>query len=1492
MRSRKIIKKLLQIAAVLLFLVFAIPAIAYILLQSPHIQSRVAGAAVSALSKNLGSKVSLSTVDISFLYRIRLNDVYIEDYRGDTLLYASSLITGVRGINPFSRSLSLSSLDLDRAFLRVSIDTAQQVNIRIFIRQLKRQEPRDDRWKVSFSNIRITDGRFALKKYNSRAKDYGINFRDLQILSINAELRNFIPGTDSVSFTIRSLSFEELSGFRVESLSADFCQSPAFLKFGNLSILTPASRINGDHVNLSFDSWGSFRTDSLFSQVRFDIMLQNCVLALHDLGYFARLFRDREELVRLSGQVRGPLDNLKAKNVELGAGTSSSLRADLNLEGLPDLRHTFAYANIEELTTTVEDLNQIPLAGGKELQIPAQMQSLGRITYNGNFTGFIKDFVTFGEFSTGLGKVSTDLLFSPDTLNSVGFEGKMTADDFDIGKLLHASRNVGTISLYTTVNGSIASGRNLSASMSGIVRQLEVRNYRYSNISLSGDLSNKEFNGEVHMDDPNLQVDFTGRVDFSDTVAVYNFTADLLHANLYELNIDRSESDNTASFHLVADVHGNSVNTLYGDLTLANSLIHKEGRDLVIEKVELSSYLKDDDNHLELRSDFIDAELSGHYRLDGLKEELRHLLSLYLPSLAGYSGSGWNDQDVARFNLNASLKNLQPVLDLFMPAYTLAPQSKVQCVYDGEQEDFSLYMAAPKLGMRQLAWQDFNLVLTSDTSELELEAGGIRLTAGDQIRMENFTFYSRAGNDSLSMRARWHNWQDVRYTGEIRAQAQISAAGGGNLPHLDITVVPTQFYTNDTLWDVAAGKITIDSNRIAVQNLKVSHNEGFLSIQGILSADPEDNLEIDFNQFNLAHLNGITLSKGIELGGNLNGSASLSRPYDNPLLISHLTIDSLKVNGELLGNSEISSSWSDSNQSLRVDAFAMRDQLRTIDIKGQYETGEKRGLDFVCRLDKLRMNLFNPYIGKIFNNLKGIASGELQLKGTASQPVLNGRLTLQKTALGVNYLKTTYSFTDDVEVINNSLLFKDVRLYDEEGNSAYLTGSVKSSYLKDFQLDLTFRPENFLCLNTTQYDNRSFYGTAYATGLVRITGRPDNVTIDITASTTEGTSFNIPLSADRELNEYNFISLTYKDSVIETTSQQTDYQVDLSGLQLNIDLEVTPEAEVQIIFDPKLGDILKGRGSGNLDMKISKADNLVMYGEYVIEEGEYLFTLQNIINKKFNLEEGGTLVWNGDPVDATINVAANYRTKASLNDLFGTEDPRYQSATVVDDRLTMTGKLMAPDVQYSIYLPLADEETRLSVSNAIHSSEELNRQFISLLIQNRFVLSNERTGLAQSAYSASAYTNAAGVSASEFLSNQLSNWLSQISNEVDVGINYRPNREMKNDEVEVALSTQLFNDRLNINGSVDLATNAAANASQNIVGEFDIDYKLTRNGKLRIKTYNQMNNNMLYENSSYTQGFGIFYKEEFNNIGELFRRYWQALTGKKEDEVTEPTTDR
>jgi autotransporter translocation and assembly factor TamB len=325
----------------------------------------------------------------------------------------------------------------------------------------------------------------------------------------------------------------------------------------------------------------------------------------------------------------------------------------------------------------------------------------------------------------------------------------------------------------------------------------------------------------------------------------------------------------------------------------------------------------------------------------------------------------------------------------------------------------------------------------------------------------------------------------------------------------------------------------------------------------------------------------------------------------------------------------------------------MRDNLKTITVDGSYSLGTDHAITFDVELDKLRVNLFNPYADDIFDDLRGLATGALNIRGTTKKPLLNGKLKFQKTSFGIDYLKTRYNFTDDIEVINNNVYFNDLVITDGYANNGTVSGSIRSNYLKDFVFDLTIRSDKLLCLNTKQTDNETFYGTAYASDLVfRLTGPTTNLLMDISAGTAENTVVSIPLSENRQLSEYDFINVVYKGQTAEETTEDIKNTARTNpGLQLNLDLQVTPDAEVQIIFDPKLGDIIKGKGTGDLDMRINTNGEFVMYGTYTIEQGDYLFTLQNFINKKLTIEEGGTIRWSGDPFDATINIVATYRVK-------------------------------------------------------------------------------------------------------------------------------------------------------------------------------------------------------------------------------------------------------
>lgn len=1463
---------------------FALLATGYVLIQHKGIQNKIIGIITSFVSDKLHTRFTIQEVDIAFPYRLKFADVYLEDLNGDTLLYAKSLTAGVNWLNPLNKVVKLNAINLNEAYFNLYFDSLNTHNLQFILNLLK---PKEDvgktGWTAQFNNIKLKKSRFTLQLYPYKETEYGINFTRMKLSDINASLHHFVPSKDSTSFKIRSLSFKEESGFITEKVKADFSLSKHFLKLHNISIETPSSTVFCKKVDLLFDSWQDYKAGGFYEKVALQVEISNSNLYLAELGYFAPAFRNMEQHINIAGKSKGTVNNLKVKDINIRFGSNSLIQGNLGITGLPLFREAFIIADFKQFRTTREDIINMRLPQNKSISLNNRFNKLGTVTYRGRFTGFMNDFVAFGTFNTSLGVVSSDLLIKPDTADYLSFNGKVTALNFNLGALIDRQENVGQITMVVNAKGNYSSN-NLILDLKGLINSFSVNNYQYNNIEIAGLLNNRAFNGSVYVNDKNVNLDFTGKVDFSNETPSYNFTANVTQANLQALNLYKTGPPYNISFFIEADATGNSFKNLNGEVKLLNSLFVKNDQQLQIYDITLQAENNPEKQSLTLRSDFVDAELTGNYDLSKASETFKKLLLTYLPSLVD-SGFSFNGKLTSDMKLSAKFKHTAPIFDFFLPDYFIAENTELNVSFNPKKQEIYLFCNAPYIKIKNFKWNEYHLLVIGDSSKINFEAGGAGLVINNQINLENFTVKSDISGDSMNVFTRWNNWEEIVYRGSINASLGFSRSAETNQPVIAMKILPTSIITYDTLWRINQSDILISKGNIVVNNLTINHNNEYFRFAGKISSDPEDKLNLFFNNFNLGNLNTLTQSEGFVIEGILNGRADFSSLFDNPLFVTHFTIDSLVINNEKLGSAQIISLWNNRNKSIEIQANALREKLKTIDIEGSYFVSN-HGLDFDIQLNKLRMNLFNPYVDKLADNLRGMASGSLTLKGTVEKPVFNGEITLQKAAFTVKYLQTRYNLSDKIEIINNNISFSNVKVFDNFGNAALLTGNIRNRYLKDFQFNFSIKADNLLFLNTRSTDNKLFYGTAFATGTVNISGTPKNIEMNISARTEKNTVFNIPLSREGELSEYNFVHFVrdnnYQTDEIEVINK---YKVDLSGIRMNFDLEVTPDAEVQIIFDPKVGDIIKGSGSGNLNMKISTAGNFMMYGDFMIEKGDYLLTLQNVINKRFTIESGGKIIWNGDPFDASIDVKANYRARASLYELFGTEDLISQGKIPVDCQIAMTGKLMAPLIKYDINLPTSDEETKMKVKNAINSPDELNKQFISLLVLNSFY-PRSSGATAGGSVSSPAYSNVAGVNASELLSNQLSNWLSQISNEVDVGLNYRADNRVRGEQqIEMTLSTQLFNDKLTINGSVDVdySTNAAAKASSNIVGEFDIDYKLTKNGRLRLKTFNHSNNNLLYENSPYTQGFGVFYKEDFNTFGELLQRYWRAITGKKEE---------
>jgi hypothetical protein len=1487
----KNIKKLSKILLIVLLVLISIPSLGILFLQNNKIQTYLAKELAVILSENLHAKITLEAVTLTFINRLQLKNLYIEDQQGDTLLFAGKIRATLRNYNSSKKEIVISHLTLEDSYIHFNVDTSGVLNLQFIIDAVKNDEQKDSSRSVfQIINAELKNCRFHL---TSEGKDFftkGVNYSDMDMLDLNCKVNNFEIRGDTVAFSARKLSLHEKSGFIIKELSTEMSLSGRHMDFEHFKLNTPNSQIFAKYLKLSFFDFADF--SDFVNLVGINFTFDQSLVSFGDISYFASDLMPYDESFIFSGHISGQISNLKGDDLLLAYNNNTRLMANFTMIGLPDVKSAFLNFDIINLETSSADLQMLKIPGENQpnhLKIPGSISELGTINYTGKFTGYFDDFVAYGKFSTSLGEFSSDLLLKPDTANTLYFQGKLKTSDFFLGKLIKKDSIVGRISMNANING-YASKSGLFAKMNGKINSLELNHYAYNNINLAGTIAGKVFDGSFSISDPNIKMDFLGKVNFSNENPEFAFTADVSRARPYYLNISNTDPGYFASFLLETNFTGKTIDQLNGEIRIVNSLFRKKDEQLQIYNFNILAVNSAGNNRISIHSEVMDGEVSGIYKLSTLPSSFMGLASYYLPSLEKKNSEKNLNSDNNNFDFSIKFKNGHPFITFFLPELDLGNNSEISGHYRPLTKDVELNVNTSMLIFKGNEWKDLNIKTSSNRQTVDFMATSTSFVISNKMILDNWAISTQLQKDTAKIAIDWDSKDQPLYQGNINAIANLQRNTISGNPIIGLHFDPSEIFINDTLWNISESNVTVDSSSVSIDSFRIrNQNQNFL-VSGILSENSDDALRLSFIDMNLATLNFITNKINIHLAGKLSGQASIKDPFHNFTLLSDLQMDDLFINKEDFGKGEILANWNNSNKKIHIKSFLGRGEIPGLKFEGDYIPQSKK-MDFEIDLDKFRLSIFQPWASVLVSDLKGIANGKLTLGGTTEKPDLNGNLRLMKTSMIVDYLQTRYNFSNDVKIAHNTINIKDFEVFDEKGNKAVAQGNIFSNYLKEYKLDIKLESANFAFLNTTEKNNSLFYGRIFAGGIIHVTGPTDDLVMNINAKSQRNSMFYIPLYGTEEVTVRNFIDwvdpVRIEESIVKTEPR---YEVKMKGMQLNFNLEVTPEAEVQLIFDPKIGDIIKGRGSGNLKVLINTLGKFEIYGDISIDQGDYLFTLKNVINKRFVVEKGGRISWNGDPIDANIDMQAIYSLKTSISPL----DPDVSQSNAhkripVECVVNMSGKLMNPTIKPDIKLPGADQTTQNIVKNSINTDEELMKQFVSLLVMNNFY--------SQQSFNEAGASSGIGVTTTELLSNQVSSWLSQISNDFDIGVNYRPGDQLTSEELQVALSTQILNDRLSISGNIDVGGTETGTTSttntNSIVGDFDINFKITEN--VHVKAFNRLNEDLFFEGSPYIQGVGLMYRDYFNDFRELSTRlkkpFIRLFSGKKPDEEEKKEID-
>lgn len=1452
---------LVFLAAVVIFLV---------LMLIPRVQRTAAQFLAGWASERLGAEVRIGNIAIKPFSKVILEDVYVGDLRGDTLFALQRLRLERLTIHPRAQLVKVGAFEVNTGrFALAKAEGDEHSNLTNLLQRLSSSDSSSSNapWRIHVATFAVEGMHFSYMDAGKDTIPFGVDFDHVDVRDVHVEGHVLQVEGDSVSAHLQALSLRERSGLAVEQLAGATVVSGRGITIDNMVLRTPASDVHGSLRFIS-EAWSDY--SSFNEQVQMRLDLDSSLVDFSDIAFFAPELQGIQLPIGIHGQVRGTVSELKGRRMHVRFGNGSYFKGSAELNGLPDIANTFILLDIDEMHTGYQDLAAIPVppfTSAAHLELPPELRSMGKLSFSGNFTGFISSFTAYGQARTDLGALRTDLSLTRDQKSGIfTMAGRVATDGFLLGPLLN-SPALGTVAANIRIDGTGKSLAGMKADLKGSIPLFTVNGTSIGNITANGRVERDLFNGSLSARDEHLVLDFTGLADMRGRWPVVDFKANVQHIDLAAFNLTKEKGYNSLSVLIMADGRL-SPDSLEGRVDVRGISYCNERGEHGLGDLLLTSGRSGGENILELTSTFADAEVFGNFLPTRLPDALTSIVYSVFPALSNKVVYAQAPQD---FRFTVRTKETAPVLDLFVPGLEIAPDGVVSGHLNSRSFGLGLGATLPSVRYGKFVANDVDLHLDKALDILVFSVASTRQTFGDSLWFEGASLTGKAYQDDLEFALGWDGSSGGTH-GELDVLGEVRGSGS-----YSFALQPSELFFGRGEWhNERTAYFEVDSSTVKIDSLVLFNGDQNIALGGTISRDATRPLSFALDRVSLENLS--PFLNGPVVKGTLYGNGDLYDLYRAPFVVSRLHMDSVSVKDRLVGDIRLNAEWADGERSIALDGDLMRTKVKALDFRGGISLEEGNALDITLVMDRFDLRFIDPYLPEGISDIQGQVTGTLDLGGTLSEPSIQGELDLVDAGLRIDYLNTLYRFSHKVLVRPDMFAVDLVTLRDEEGNTARLNATVLHKGLSDWNYNVSGTMDRFLAMNTSIQQNSMYYGKAYGTGEVEISGEAGSLDVVVDARTAPGTDIHFPVGGSTEVSPIGFVRFAASDSL-----DSEGALVDLSGVTLDMKVEVTPDAHFELIFDPTVGDILSGRGRGNMEMSVGKSGEFDMRGQVEVTDGDYLFTLRNVINKRFQIQPGGRIVWYGDPFDANLDLAAIYRVRAPLYDIMFEKNDSYRRRVPVDVVMNLRDKLLNPGIQFDVRLPSVDESIRTQVNSVLSTEQEMNRQVFALIVLNRFV---EPPAYNTGQGSPGSGTALAGTTTSELLSNQVSNWLSRLSSEFDLGVNYRPGDNITQDELELAVSTQLFDERLLVSTNVGVQYGAQSTATGNtIIGDFQLEYLMTNDGKLRMKAFSVSNDRNLnrVDQALTTQGAGLAYREEFDNLKELWQKVLNVFRKAEKD---------
>lgn len=1488
----------------------------YILISIPSVQNRIKTEVEKQCSSLLGGKLAIGHLTFFPFNEIVLSGVSLSDPKGEDCVNIGKISAGLDlWLLLSSRKIVISYALISGMDVKViQKEKDSPLNIQFLIDALAPKDKNKPQtlFDLRFRNVVIRESKAKfLRPWMCDTVDNFPALIELDSIRLDMSIPKMV--NDEFVFDIRNLQFLFNNRLHLKHLGSKI----TFKKHKNTS--DPQSVENLlvlEGLNLDFPKshieLGNLLVD-LNSDIPIDIDITGRVkpsdfsLFYAPLGKFTSAWDTKINVSASKSELI--VDNVFLSDKYDGSGLSVAGRV-LNINSADSLYIDLTRSDIIMSPNLLSDVSD--LFGKRDDKVMSRLMKLGTIGLKANGRMSMSDASGDGTIivSSGCGNVTLkgnvkDFKSVASMKSSISVESA----DFDLGAL--TGQNLfGKAGFYADLQ---VTGRDKNANgfFNLSLDHLYVNDSPLENINFSVSKTDDLIYFDLDSEDGPLAVSGNGNMLIGD---IKRLIADISVINLspYQIGMNTPIGKNSVSCGITADISGRGVDDISGYANMIDLKIEgPDGKMLHLPKLSLTSSKEYSEagnliNDMTIESDWLSAHAKGDIILSRIVPDIKDIIAGIVPSVLNTS-QPWMSSQNATYKNSVSVSDLEAnrsnsfEFDILIPGvkdpyeffnFPIRPLSDIKI--DGSLNSIKgtahLNLDAMHLqqGKNKLI-RNSNLACEINKPEMFAKINTSTIypaKKGDvQIEMDVLGF-----NDLLQTRLKLNPTMKSSLKGSVGFNAKFSRfnafdekmPGGAKTFGVNVEIIPSEIVVSGKKWDIANGRVSYMSNKIDVSNIRIEHGNQYVRINGCASESADDNIAIGLNDIDLDYIFGMLNINYVTFGGMASGEVIGSRllSSDPEAKTKFLRVKNLSYNGAVLGNGDLAADY-DAKQK-EVEIFAViRDPL-TKDRRASIDGGiwvTRDSLSFDFDANKVNLEFMKPFVSAFCSDLRGNGSGKCKLYGTFSDIDLTGGIYADTLAMKLDFTNTWYYAGGDSVKMGKGLIdVPPVTLYDKYGNTAEFSGWLRHRYFHEPEFDFKIRDaKGILCYDTNEHINPLWYGTIFGSGGGQVTGRPGMVEISMDMTTKKGSTFTYVISDSEEIEEYSFLTFTDTDKMSKNKEKKDTIPEYLhkflkqsqednsrsSDVVLNLRGSVTPDALVTIIMDPKGGDKITARGAGGLQMDYTSSDNnLRMFGKYILDEGNYNFTLQDIIIKNFVIRQGSTISFNGDPMDAALDIAATYRVNTNLTDLdksFASDKELNRTNVPVDAMLLVTGPMTQPDITFDIELPTLTSDVERKVKSIVSTNDMMSRQIIYLLALNRFY-TPEYTG--NSSSSGAEWSSMA----SSTISSQLSNMLSQMTDKLSVAPSFRSDKgDFTDMEFDVALSSRLLNNRLLINGNFGYRDRNTSTTQ--FIGDFDIEYLLNRSGNLRLKAYNHFNDQNYYLRSALTtQGVGVLYRWDFDRL--------------------------